>query len=74
MIARELLGTAQVPGGEELKLFAHGRDFMIVLGGNDLYLQAGDSIYYNSALPHVMYALEGECRFIAVVVKEGAKA
>ncbi len=36
MIARELLGTAQVPGGEELKLFAHGRDFMIVLGHNEL--------------------------------------
>lgn len=36
MIARELLGTAQVPGGEELRLFAHGRDFMIVLGRNEL--------------------------------------
>ena len=36
MIARELLGTAQVPGGEELKLLAHGRDFMIVLGHNEL--------------------------------------
>ncbi|MFC3174685.1 spermidine synthase [Novosphingobium bradum] len=36
MIARELLGTAQVPGGEELRLFRHDRDFMIVLGGNEL--------------------------------------
>ena len=36
MITRELLGTAQIPGGEELKLFAHGRDFMIVLGHNEL--------------------------------------
>ena len=36
MIARELLGTAQVPDGEELKLFSHGRDFMIVLGRNEL--------------------------------------
>lgn len=36
MIQRELLGTAKVPGGEELKLFAHGRDFMIVLGQNEL--------------------------------------
>jgi spermidine synthase len=36
MIARELLGTAQVPGGEELKLYAHDRDFMIVLGSNEL--------------------------------------
>ncbi|HET9628130.1 MAG TPA: spermidine synthase [Novosphingobium sp.] len=36
MIARELLGTARVPGGEELRLFKHDRDFMIVLGGNEL--------------------------------------
>jgi spermidine synthase len=36
MIARELLGMAQVDGGEELRLFAHGRDFMIVLGQNEL--------------------------------------
>jgi spermidine synthase len=36
VIQRELLGTAQVPGGEELKLYAHGRDFMIVLGHNEL--------------------------------------
>ncbi len=36
MITRDLLGSAQVPGGEELKLFAHGRDFMIVMGHNEL--------------------------------------
>ena len=36
MIKRELLGTAQVPGGEKLELFSHDRDFMIVLGRNEL--------------------------------------
>jgi len=36
MIARELLGTAQVPDGAELRLFRHGRDFMIVMGRNEL--------------------------------------
>ena len=36
MITRELLGTAQVPGGEELRLYAHGRDFIIALGRNEL--------------------------------------
>jgi spermidine synthase len=36
MITRELLGTAQVPGGEELRLFRHDQDFMIVLGHNEL--------------------------------------
>ena len=36
MIPRILLGTAQIPGGEELKLYSHGSDFMIVLGSNEL--------------------------------------
>ncbi len=36
MIQRELLGTAQVPGGTELKLYRHDRDFMIVMGHNEL--------------------------------------
>ena len=36
MIAREHIGTALVPGGEELRLFRHDRDFMIVLGQNEL--------------------------------------
>jgi spermidine synthase len=36
MIRRELLGTAQVPGGELLELYSHDRDFMIVLARNEL--------------------------------------
>jgi len=36
MLTRELIGTAQVPGGEELRLFSHGRDFIIVLDRNEL--------------------------------------
>ncbi len=37
MIPRELLGTAIVPGGgEELRLFRRGKDYMIVLNRNEL--------------------------------------
>jgi len=36
MKPRELIGTAPVPGGEELRLFRRDRDFMIVLGRNEL--------------------------------------
>ncbi len=36
MIARELIGTAQVPGGDNLRLFRRGDDFMIVLDHNEL--------------------------------------
>ena len=36
MKPRELVGTAMVPGGEELRLFRRGDDFMIVLARNEL--------------------------------------
>jgi spermidine synthase len=36
MRPRELIGTARVPGGEELRLFRRDDDYMIVLGGNEL--------------------------------------
>lgn len=36
MVPRELIDTAQVPGGEDLRLFRRGADFMIVLDRNEL--------------------------------------
>jgi spermidine synthase len=36
VIPRELISTAQVPDGEELRLYRHGTDFMIVLDRNEL--------------------------------------
>jgi spermidine synthase len=36
MQTRELLGTAQVPGGAELSLYRRGDDFMITLDRNEL--------------------------------------
>ena len=36
MKVRELLATAKVPGGEELRLFRRDRDYMIVLDRNEL--------------------------------------
>ena len=36
MTPMELIGTAQVPGGQELRLFRRGRDFMILLDRNEL--------------------------------------
>jgi len=36
MKVRELIGTAKVPGGEPLRLFRRGDDFMIVLERNEL--------------------------------------
>jgi spermidine synthase len=36
MKPRELLGTASIPGGEDMRLFRRGDDFMIVLDRNEL--------------------------------------
>ena len=36
MKPRELIGTAIVPGGEELRLYRHAGDYMILLGANQL--------------------------------------
>ncbi|MGK6323657.1 spermidine synthase [Sphingomonas sp. DT-51] len=36
MIARELVGVAEVPGGPPLRLFRRGADYMIVLERNEL--------------------------------------
>ncbi|RZM05689.1 MAG: spermidine synthase, partial [Sphingomonas sp.] len=36
MIPRVLLGTAQVPGGGELRLLQRGAEFSIMLGANEL--------------------------------------
>lgn len=36
MIPRELVGTALVPGGGELRLFRRDDDYVILLGGNEL--------------------------------------
>jgi spermidine synthase len=36
MKPRQLIGTARVPGGSELRLFRRGDDFMIVLDRNEL--------------------------------------
>lgn len=66
------------PGREKQAHSHEGQEFdyvlegylKLILGGNELILEPGDSIYYDSSLPHVMYALEAPCKFIAVVVKE----
>jgi spermidine synthase len=36
MLKRELIDSTQIEDGELLELFSHGRDFMIVLGRNEL--------------------------------------
>lgn len=52
--------------GEEFIYVLSGR--IEILYGKDVYqLDAGDSIYYESAVPHHLHALDGDARILAVI-------
>lgn len=41
----------------------------VVIGKNDLVLRPGDSVYYDSRMPHAMEAMDGEpAQFLAIVI------
>jgi mannose-6-phosphate isomerase-like protein (cupin superfamily) len=53
--------------GQEYNLVLEGR-MLLRINGKDLTLDEGDSIYFNSELPHGMKALNGEkVRFLAII-------
>lgn len=54
--------------GQEFDYVLDGH-MKIVLEHNEVFLGPGDSLYYDSSLAHAMYAIDGDCRFIAVVIK-----
>ncbi|MDR2680510.1 MAG: cupin domain-containing protein [Tannerella sp.] len=66
------------PDGEPMYLNSHaGQEYnyvisgrmLIRINGKDLILDAGDSIYFNSELPHGMKALDGkEVKFLAIIL------
>ena len=54
--------------GQEFDFVLEGR-LKVQVGSNVEYLEAGDSIYYNSSTPHGMIAVDGQdCLFMAVVL------
>lgn len=54
--------------GQEYNLVLRGR-LMLQINGKDLILEEGDSIYFNSELPHGMKALDGEkVIFLAIIL------
>ena len=57
--------------GQEFNLVLSG-SLKVVVDGKTEVLGAGDSIYYNSALPHGMIATGGaDCTFLALVMNRG---
>jgi transcriptional regulator with XRE-family HTH domain len=54
--------------GQEYNYVISGR-IQIQINGKDFILEEGDSIYFNSELPHGMKALDGkEVKFLAVIL------
>lgn len=53
--------------GQEFNYILEGR-MLFFLNGKEMVLEEGDSIYFNSGLPHGMKALGGEaCKFLAFI-------
>lgn len=54
--------------GQEYNMILNGR-MLLQINGKDLILEQGDSIYFNSELPHGMKALDGEkVSFLAIIL------
>ncbi|MDR1408172.1 MAG: cupin domain-containing protein [Tannerella sp.] len=54
--------------GQEFNYVVDGR-LLLRINGKDLVLEEGDSIYFNSELPHGMKALDGKpVRFLAIIL------
>ena len=54
--------------GQEFNMVLEGR-LLLSVGGKELTLNPGDSIYFNSKLPHGMKALDGKTvRFLAIIL------
>lgn len=73
-----MVNVSYNPGGALPKLNVHeGQEFDYVvegklrvsIGGTEYLLTPGDSIYYDSSYPHAMQAIDGDAKFLAVVIK-----
>lgn len=54
--------------GQEFNLVLEGR-MLLNINGKELTLNTGDSLYFNSALPHGMLALDGKpVKFLAIIM------
>ncbi len=55
--------------GQEFDYILSG-SLRVKIGDNEVILNEGDTIYYNSGIKHGMVAMSGDCTFMAVVMNE----
>lgn len=58
--------------GQEFDYVLSG-SMRVKIGENEAVLREGDTIYYNSGTKHGMVAMDGDCKFMAVVMNEKNK-
>ena len=58
-----------VHGGQEFNYVLEG-ELRIIVGGKDYYLRAGDSLYFNPALPHAQLPMNNKpAKFLTVITE-----
>ncbi|MEG1646403.1 MAG: XRE family transcriptional regulator [Clostridia bacterium] len=55
--------------GQEFNYVLSGK-LRVMVGDKELYLRKGDSLYFNSNLPHAQIAMEGEAVFLTVITEK----
>lgn len=55
--------------GQEFNYVLEG-SLRILVGDKEYYLRAGDSIYFNPTLPHAQIAMNGDSRFLTVILEK----
>lgn len=53
--------------GQEFNYCLEGR-MRVVIGGSEYFLDPGDSLYFNSMIPHKMLSESGTARFLTIIL------
>ncbi|MBP5754775.1 MAG: cupin domain-containing protein, partial [Clostridia bacterium] len=56
-------------GGQEFNYVLEGT-VGVTIGGKEIILNEGDSVYFDPAIPHGQFAVGGVARFLTVIDKE----
>ncbi len=56
-------------GGQEFNYVISGK-IGVVIGAKTLYLEEGDSVYFDPSVPHGQFAVGGDAKFLTVIDKE----
>ena len=56
-------------GGQEFNYVLEG-SIGVTIGGKEIILEEGDSVYFDPSIPHGQFAVGGKARFLTVIDKE----